>query len=227
MLYLILVIVIAVLIVGPSYWVKHTLAKYSQPEDRYPGTGAELARILLDWANLQTVKVEVTEQGDHYDPIEKVVRLTADKFNGKSLTAITVAAHEVGHAIQDRDGYLPLKWRTRLVQIAAPAEKLGAVILMIAPIVAVGLRAPAAGALFLAGGLLTLGSAVIVHMVTLPMELHASFARALPMLEQGKYLIQGDEPHARRILRAAAWTYVSASLMALLNIGRWWAILRR
>ncbi|MBK7492178.1 MAG: zinc metallopeptidase [Nitrosomonas sp.] len=227
MLYLILVIVIAALIVGPSYWVKHTLAKYSHPEDRYPGTGAELARILLDWANLQTVKVEVTEQGDHYDPIEKVVRLTADKFNGKSLTAITVAAHEVGHAIQDRDGYLPLKWRTRLVQIAAPAEKLGAVILMIAPIVAVGLRAPAAGALFLAGGLLTLGSAVIVHMVTLPMELHASFARALPMLEQGKYLIQGDEPHARRILRAAAWTYVSASLMALLNIGRWWAILRR
>ncbi|SDX13255.1 zinc metallopeptidase [Nitrosomonas oligotropha] len=227
MLYLILVIVIAALIVGPSYWVKHTLAKYSHPEDRYPGTGAELARILLDWANLQTVKVEVTEQGDHYDPIEKVVRLTADKFNGKSLTAITVAAHEVGHAIQDRDGYLPLKWRTRLVQIAAPAEKLGAVILMIAPIVAVGLRAPAAGALFLAGGLLTLGSAVVVHMVTLPMELHASFARALPMLEQGKYLIQGDEPHARRILRAAAWTYVSASLMALLNIGRWWAILRR
>lgn len=227
MLYLILVIVIAALIVGPSYWVKHTLAKYSHPEDRYPGTGAELARILLDWANLQTVKVEVTEQGDHYDPIAKAVRLTEDKFNGKSLTAITVAAHEVGHAIQDRDGYLPLKWRTRLVQIAAPAEKLGAVILMIAPIVAVALRAPAAGALFLAGGLLTLGSAVVVHMVTLPMELHASFARALPMLEQGKYLIQGDEPHARRILRAAAWTYVSASLMALFNIGRWWAILRR
>ena len=222
-----LVIVIAVLMVGPSYWVKHTLAKYSHPEDRYPGTGAELARILLDWANLQTVKVEVSEQGDHYDPIEKAVRLTADKFNGKSLTAITVAAHEVGHAIQDRDGYLPLRLRTRLVQIAAPAEKLGAAILMIAPIVAVAMRAPTAGALFLAGGLLTLGTAVVVHMVTLPMELHASFARALPMLEQGKYLIQGDEPHARRILRAAAWTYVSASLMALLNIGRWWAILRR
>ena len=222
-----LVIVIAALVVGPSYWVKHTLAKYSHPEDRYPGTGAELARILLDWANLQTVKVEVSDQGDHYDPIEKAVRLTADKFNGRSLTAITVAAHEVGHAIQDRDGYLPLRLRTRLVQIAAPAEKLGAAILMVAPVVAVAMRAPAAGALFLAGGLLTLGTAVIVHMVTLPMELHASFARALPMLEQGKYLMQGDEPHARRILRAAAWTYVSASLMALLNIGRWWGILRR
>lgn len=227
MLYLVLVITMTALIVGPSYWVKYTLKKYSYPEDRYPGTGGELARILLDWANLQAVKVEVTEQGDHYDPLEKAVRLTADKFNGKSLTAITVAAHEVGHAIQDRDGYLPLKLRTRLIQIAAPAEKLGAAILMMAPVITVISRAPVAGALFFAGGLLTLGTATVVHLVTLPMEMHASFARALPMLEHGKYLIQGDEPHARKILRAAAWTYVSASLMTLLNIGRWWAILRR
>ena len=142
MFYLVLMITIIALVLGPAYWVKHTLAKYSHPEDRYPGTGGELARILLDWANLQAVKVEVTEQGDHYDPIEKAVRLTADKFNGKSLTAITVAAHEVGHAIQDRDGYLPLKLRTRLVQIAAPAEKLGAAILMLAPIIMVATRAP-------------------------------------------------------------------------------------
>lgn len=227
MLYLIFVIAMTALIVGPSYWVKHTLKKYSYPEDRYPGTGGELARILLDWANLQAVKVEVTEQGDHYDPLEKAVRLTPDKFNGKSLTAITVAAHEVGHAIQDRDGYLPLKLRTRLIQIAAPAEKLGAAILMMAPVITVITRAPVAGALFFAGGLLTLGTATVVHLITLPMEMHASFARALPMLEHGKYLIQGDEPHARKILRAAAWTYVSASLMTLLNIGRWWAILRR
>lgn len=227
MFYLLLMITIIALVLGPAYWVKHTLAKYSHPDDRYPGTGGELARILLDWANLQAVKVEVTEQGDHYDPIEKAVRLTADKFNGKSLTAITVAAHEVGHAIQDRDGYLPLRLRTRLVQIAAPAEKMGAAILMLAPIITVATRAPSAGALFLLGGLLTLGTATVVHLVTLPMELHASFARALPMLEKGKYLIHGDEPHARKILRAAAWTYVSASLMTLLNIGRWWAILRR
>ena len=227
MFYLIIVVLVVALILGPAYWVKYTLNKYSYPEDRYPGTGAELARILLDWANLQQVKVEETESGDHYDPIAKVVRLTPDKFNGKSLTAITVAAHEVGHAIQDRDGYLPLKLRTRLVQLAAPAEKLGALILMIAPLVMLVTRAPVTGALFFAGGLLTLGAATLVHLVTLPMEMHASFARALPMLEKGGYLKQGDEPHARRILRAAAWTYVSASLMTLLNIGRWWAILRR
>ncbi|HLP82165.1 MAG TPA: zinc metallopeptidase [Nitrosomonas sp.] len=223
----IVVILLTILIVGPAYWVKHTLAKYSHPDDRYPGTGSELARILLDWANLQAVKVELSEVGDHYDPIAKAVRLTADKFHGRSLTAITVAAHEVGHAIQDRDGYLPLKFRTRLVQIVGPAEKLGAAILMIAPVVTVLTRAPSAGALFLLGGLLTLGSTAVIHLVTLPMELHASFARALPMLEHGKYVFQEDIPHARRILRAAALTYVSASLMTLLNIGRWWAILRR
>ncbi len=227
MFYLILILIVVAAIIGPSYWVKHTLEKYSYPEDRYPGTGGELARILLDWANLQQVKVETTDAGDHYDPIKKIVRLTPEKFNGKSLTAITVAAHEVGHAIQDRDGYLPLRLRTRLVQLAAPAEKLGAAILMLAPLAVVITRAPVAGALFLTGGLMTLGTATLVHLVTLPMEMHASFARALPMLEHGNYLKEGDEPHARRILRAAAFTYVSASLMALLNIGRWWAILRR
>lgn len=227
MFYLILILFVVTAIIGPSYWVKHTLNKYSYPEDRYPGTGGELARILLDWANLQQVKVETTDAGDHYDPIKKVVRLTPDKFNGKSLTAITVAAHEVGHAIQDRDGYLPLRLRTRLVQLAAPFEKLGAGILMIAPLVMAVTRVPVAGALFFVGGLLTLGTATLVHLITLPMEMHASFARALPMLTHGKYLKEGDEPHARRILRAAALTYVSASFMALLNIGRWWAILRR
>ncbi|MEZ5633489.1 zinc metallopeptidase [Nitrosomonas sp.] len=227
MLYVVIIIIVAALIYGPSYWIRHTLEKYSYPKDRYPGTGAELARILLDWAKLQSVKVEVTEQGDHYDPVAKAVRLMPDKFNGRSLTAITVAAHEVGHAVQDRDGYLPLKIRTRLVQIAAPAEKVGAAILMLAPLIMVVTRAPTAGALFFVGGLLTLGATTLVHLVTLPMEMHASFARALPMLDKGGYLIKGDEKYARRILRAAAWTYVSASLMTLLNIGRWWAILRR
>ncbi|MDV6343068.1 zinc metallopeptidase [Nitrosomonas sp. Is37] len=227
MFYLILIILLVVLVVGPSYWVKHIMEKYSQPDDRYSGTGAQLARILLDQANLQQVRVETTELGDHYDPLEKVVRLTPDKFNGRSLTAITVAAHEVGHALQDRDGYLPLKMRTRLVQLAAPVEKLGAGILMLVPLVVALVRAPLAGALFLAGGLLTLGTSTLVHLLTLPMEMNASFVRALPLLEQGNYLKQGDAPHARRLLKAAAWTYVSASLMTLLNIARWWAIIRR
>ena len=227
MFYLVLICLILLLIVGPSYWVKHTMEKYSEPADRYSFTGAQLARNLLDEANLQHVGVEETKLGDHYDPSSKMVRLSPDKFSGRSLTAIAVAAHEVGHAIQDRDSYPPLAMRTTWVQWAAPAEKLGAGILMLAPVIMTVLRSPAAGLLFLAGGILTLGSAALVHALTLPMELNASFARALPILERGRYLIDGDMPHARRLLNAAAWTYVAASLMTLLNMARWWAILRR
>jgi Zn-dependent membrane protease YugP len=194
------------------------MEKYSEPADRYSFTGAQLARDLLDQADLRHVGVESAESGDHYDPLEKKVRLTPDKFNGRSLTAITVAAHEVGHAIQHRDNYAPLALRTRLVQWLAPAEKLGAAILMLAPVMMALSRSPGMGLLLLAGGILTLAGAALVHAATLPMELNASFARALPILEQRRCLIDGDLPHARRLLTAAAWTYVAASLMTLLNI---------
>jgi len=225
--YLIGVLIILLLVFGPSLWVKRVLARYSRPKDRYPGTGGELARHLLDSLNLHQVKAEITDQGDHYDPDEKAVRLTADKFNSHSLTAITVAAHEVGHAHQDATGYRPLIWRTQLVKFLAPGERVGAAVLMLAPLVTLVTRAPLAGLLMLLGGFLVLGLGAMVHLVTLPMELDASFSRALPMLEKGGYLKTGDEPHARRILRAAAFTYVSVSLMSLLNVGRWWVILRR
>ncbi len=227
MLYLLLIVLLLVMVMGPSYWVRHTMTKYSYPENRYPYTGGELARTLLDRAGLHHVGVEITEIGDHYDPIEKMIRLTRDKFHGRSLTAVTVAAHETGHALQDQDGYPPLLLRTRLVQWAAPVEKLGAGILLLAPVILVTLRIPAAGLFFVIGGLLTLGTSILVHLLTLPMEFNASFGRALPVLERGRYLIEGDMPHARRLLNAAAWTYVSASLMTLLNMARWFAILRR
>lgn len=227
MIYLIGVLIILLFVFGPSLWVKRVLERYSQPKDRYPGTGGELARHLLDTLNLGQVKAEITDQGDHYDPDAKAVRLTADKFNGHSLTAITVAAHEVGHAHQDATGYGPLIWRTRLVKFLAPGERIGAAVLMLSPLVTLLTRAPLAGLLMLLGGFLVLGLGAMVHFITLPMELDASFSRALPMLEKGGYLKSGDEPHARRILRAAAFTYVSVSLMSLLNVGRWWVILRR
>jgi len=227
MIYFVLILLLLAMILGPSYWVKHTMAKYREPDDRYPHNGAQLARLLLDESGLTQVGVETTEQGDHYDPIEKVVRLTSDNFHGRSLTAITVAAHEVGHAIQDREAYLPLALRTKLVRLAMPAEKVGAGILMLTPVIMAVLRLPSAGLLFLLGGLLTLGTATLVHLLTLPMEWNASFSRALPLLERKQILLKGDEPHARRILRAAAWTYIAASLTTLLNIARWLAILRR
>lgn len=227
MLYFLLILLLLAVIIGPSYWVKHVMKKYRVPDDRYPHSGAQLARLLLDEAGLPQVGVEITEQGDHYDPLEKFVRLSPDNFNGRSLTAITVAAHEVGHAIQDRDAYLPLALRTKLARLMIPAEKVGAGILMLTPVIMAVFRTPFASLLFLVGGLLTLGAATLVHLITLPMELNASFSRALPLLERKQILLKGDEFHARRILKAAAWTYVAASLATLLNVARWLAILRK
>ena len=220
-------VVILALVFGPAIWVRRVLERYSLPADRYPGSGRQLARQLLDAHGLQSVAVEATDEGDHYDPEAKAVRLTSDKFDGRSLTAITVAAHEVGHAVQDHTGYGPLRMRTRLVKATRGVEKLGAAILVVAPFLGLVTRVPALGLVTLAAGFLTLGSAALVHFVTLPTELDASFGRALPMLERHSILKAVDRPHARKLLTAAALTYVSSALMSLLNIARWLAILRR
>lgn len=225
--FLIIALAVAALVFGPGVWVRRVLERYSTPNDRYPGSGAELARHLLDLEGLQSVKVEKTEHGDHYDPVAKVVRLTPDKYTGRSLTAITVAAHEVGHALQDHLGYAPLRVRTRLVRIIEPVQKLGAGVLMAAPVLGAVTRAPIISLLMLGGGMLTLLSSTLVHFVTLPTEIDASFVRALPLLEKHGILKKADRPHARKLLKAAAMTYVAASLMSLLNVARWWAILRR
>jgi len=227
MAYLFVIAIILALVFGPGIWVRRVLEKYSQPADRYAGSGASLARHLLDKHGLQSVVVEPTETGDHYDPIAKAIRLTQDNHDGCSLTAITVAAHEVGHALQDQTSYPPLKWRTRLVGATRRIEKIGAGLLVISPFMGLLTRVPALGLLTILAGMLTLGTSAIVHFVTLPTEFDASFNRALPMLDEYKILKSSDRPHARRLLTAAALTYVSASLMSLLNIARWIAILRR
>ena len=227
-MYLLLpVLILLVVLFLPSLWVKRVMRRYSQPEARYAVTGAAAARRLLDLHGLQTVQVEVTKLGDHYDPHDRVVRLSPSNHDSRSLTAVTIAAHEVGHAVQQATGYGPLRLRTQLVRLLGPLEKAGAALLMAAPLILAATRAPSAGGLMLVGGLLTLGSAILVHLVTLPMEFDASFRRALPMLADNDVLIPGDEQHARRLLTAAAMTYVSASLMSLFNIARWWTILRR
>jgi len=223
----IVIVVFLALLFGPAIWVRRVLERYSEPADRYPGTGQQLARELLDAHGLGSVTVETTDQGDHYDPEAKVVRLSPDKFDGRSLTAITVAAHEVGHAVQDHVDYAPLRVRIRLVKATHRVEKLGAAILLVSPFLGAITRVPSIGLVTLAAGLLTLGTAALVHFVTLPTEIDASFGRALPMLDRHKILKAVDRPHARKLLTAAALTYVASALMSLLNIARWLAILRR
>lgn len=227
MQFLLLMLIVVGLVAGPQLWVRRVLSRYSRPEDRYEASGAETARRLLDALGLESVPVETTEQGDHYDPAARAVRLSAQNYHGRSLTATTIAAHEVGHALQDAEAYRPLRWRTRLVRWVGPLEKIGAALMMGIPLIVGLTRLPYTGLLMFLGGFLALGASVAVHLLTLPTEFDASFGRAMPLLEKHGVLYRSDARHARRLLRAAAMTYVSASLMSLLNIARWWAILRR
>jgi Zn-dependent membrane protease YugP len=217
--------IILVIVFGPQLWAKHVLRTYSVHREDIPGSGGELARHLLAGAALDDVVVEETELGDHYDPNAKAVRLSKSVMDGKSLTAIATAAHEVGHAIQDHIGYGPLRLRSRLVNIGAVAERIGSTVLVALPFVIMLSPGPL-GPIMLVVGLAVLAIPVLIHAVTLPVEFDASFRRALPILAMG-YVPEGELRAARRILLACALTYVAQALVTLLNFCRWIAILRR
>jgi uncharacterized protein len=225
--FFVLIVALLALTIVPSFWVQAVIKRYREPANRYSRTGGQTARYLLDTLGLRNVVAEVTDRGDHYDPQAKAVRLSNDNFYGRSLTAVTIAAHEVGHAMQDARGFGPLRLRTHLVHWVAPVEKLGAGLLMAAPLMGAVTRSPRLGLLGLAGGVLILATGVVVHFLTLPTELDASFMRALPLMKRHGVVHPDDLPRARRLLTAAAFTYVAVALQSLLNIARWWAILRR
>ena len=224
--YLILLTLVLVLVFLPQYRVKSVLAHYNRQTLDFPGTASELARHLLDRFGLEHVKVEKTVQGDHYDPESQSVRLTEDKFDARTLTAITVAAHECGHALQHAAREPLLMWRSRLAHSAIWAGRVGSFLLFAAPFLGLLTRAPSLTVINLLGAFLILGFSLLVSLVTLPVELDASYKKALPLLESG-YIQPEHVPAARKILSAAAWTYVAASLANLLNFWRWLAVLRR
>jgi Zn-dependent membrane protease YugP len=212
------------LLFGPQIWVRLTMARHAVERPDFPGTGGELAEHLLTEAGVTGVRVEEADEGDHYDPDEKVVRLSRTNYHGRSVTAAAVAAHEVGHAIQDAQGYRPLAIRQRLARIGIHVERIGAVVMMTAPIMFAVTRAPLAMAVQIGGAIVILGFTIAVHLATLPTEFDASYRRALPTLE--KYLKPEDMPAARRVLRAAAFTYVAAALASLLDVMRWLRLMR-
>jgi Zn-dependent membrane protease YugP len=227
MIYLLLIVLLLVLVFGPQFWVRWVLDRHNRVEEaNFPGSGSELARHLLDRCELQEVKVEVTELGDHYDPQTRTVKLTRDKFDGKTLTAITVAAHECGHAFQHAAQEPLFLLRTRMAKLSLLAQRIGSLLLFAAPFSVLVTRLPSAAFFNISGAFLIMGFAIVMHLLTLPVEIDASFKKALPLLANG-YLEPRQVPAARSILRAAAWTYVAASLSSLLNFWRWIALLRR
>ena len=220
-------LIVLVLIFGPSLWVKFIMRKYSSEKPEMPGTGGELAEHLIERFSLEDVTVEVTDVGDHYDPIEKKVRLLQEHYESKSLTAIAIAAHEVGHAIQDQQGDKRLATRTKMIPIVNKVARMSAIIISLSPVIGIITRHPMPFSLLILLGLSGFIARMLIHAVTLPIEFDASFSKALPLLREGKYVSQSDEKAVSHILRAAALTYVSAAMADILNLSRWIIILSR
>jgi len=225
--YIILIIAILLLVFGPQWWAQWTFRRYGKERKEIPGNGAELARHLLKKMQITDVGVEMTDKGDHYDPQSRTVRLSESNLNGRSLTAVAVAAHEVGHAIQHNHNEGLLNTRTRLVRVALVAQRVGAGFMFAIPIITAVTRVPQSGLLMFVIGIISMSMASVVHLITLPVEWDASFNKALPLLKHGGYISEEDEAAVRRILRAAALTYVAASLASLLNLARWARFFRR
>jgi len=226
MLYII-VLIILVIIIFPSFWVKRTIKKYATPIPDMPGTGAEFAEHLIKRFNLEGVKVEkTTHGGDHYSPHEKMVRLSPDNYDEKSISAIAIAAHEVGHAIQYHLDEPITKLRQRYTPIAVIVEKLSIGLFSLCPILIAIFKIPQIGLISIFAGIIALGISILLQFIILPMELDASFKKAYPIIEQGGYLPVEQLPAVKKILGAAAMTYVASTLSSILSIWRWLAILK-
>ncbi|MBL8578260.1 MAG: zinc metallopeptidase [Mesorhizobium sp.] len=219
-------VLLLVAVVLPQLWVRHTIGRHQAERPDLDGTGGELARHLLNRFDLDDVKVEITDKGDHYDPGAKVVRLLEKHYNGRSLSAVAIAAHEVAHAIQDARGERMLAVRQRLAKFAMATDKFAGVFFIAAPILAGLARTPVAFLALVGLGIAFLAVRVVVDLVTLPVETDASFKKALPILESGGYLGPADMPAVRSVLRAAAFTYLAGALISLVNLARWVRLLR-
>ncbi|ASP38414.1 peptidase [Bacterioplanes sanyensis] len=224
MVWLVVLVGVLALLLGPSLWVRHVMKRHSHERRDYPGTGGDMARHLINQLQLQQVGLESTEQGDHYDPRQRMVRLSQDNLDGKSLTAVAVAAHEVGHAIQHAKGESLFQLRTVLAHVAVWSERIIPILLLALPLLAWWQPGLSRWSLILAVAAMLIST--LVHLVTLPVEWDASFGKALPLLQQGGYLSEQDMQGARQILCAAALTYVAGSLISLLNVWRWWRYLK-
>ena len=204
--------------------VRSTYGKYSRYRARSGYTGADVARDILRRNGLGNVAVERVrgELTDHYDPKNGVLRLSAGVHDSQSIAALGIAAHETGHALQHANNYSALVLRSAIAPAAATGSQLGIFLFMGGLLISMfGHPLP----WVMNAGILLFGVAVVFTLVTLPVEFNAS-KRALVVLENGGYLTADELPHAKKVLDAAAWTYVAAAATAVLMLIRL-LILRR
>lgn len=202
------------------------MRRHRNPRDDFPGTGAEFAEHLARVCKLNRVTV-IEDDSDYYNSETREVALSPENFSGKSLTAVVIAAHEIGHALQHKQGYLPLRLRHRMAGIASVAERLGLTILLLGPILGLMSGSPLIFRLMVIAVIFSFLTSILLHLITLPVEFNASFSVALPILKEGGYIETSDYRAAHSLLLAAALTYVAASLWSILDFARWAAILRR
>lgn len=228
MIFAVIGLILAILIYLPSFWVRRVMTTYSRELPDLPGTGGELAEHLVDRFKLEGIKVEETDPlRDHFDPQNEAVRLGPANFNGKSLTAVAVAAHEVGHAIQYHRKEKIFELRKRYLPTANMLARAGIAIMWAMPLIALLLRSPLAIGAVIGLSLLFQLAGAFAYLIILPEEWDASFNKALPILVEGEYVDSEQIPAVRKILRAAALTYFAAALANVLHIGRWFLLMRR
>lgn len=193
--------------------VQSTFQRYSQVLSQRGITGAQVARSILDSHGLYDVEIEMTSGhlSDHYDPRSRKVRLSSQVYSGTSLASLGVAAHEVGHAIQHDTGYAPLHIRNSII----PVTQIGSTLSF--PLLLIGLLmgSPSLAQL----GVLLFTAVVFFQLITLPVEYNAS-SRALAILDGEGFLGREELAGTKKVLNAAALTYVAAALMAFLNLFR-------
>jgi hypothetical protein len=210
---MILLIPAIILAIWAQMRVSSTYNKFSKVPSARGTTGVDTAKFLLQHNGLTDVKVEAVEGklSDHYDPRSRTVRLSVENYKGRSLSAVAVAAHEVGHAVQDSTGYVPLKLRHSIL----PATNLGSWAAF--PLFLIGFlfNTP----LLMDIGIVLFAGVVIFHFVTLPVEFNASH-RAIAQLSSNGMLVEEEVQGARKVLNAAALTYVAATAVALIHLVR-------
>jgi len=216
----ILLIPAFLLVAYASAKVKSTFAKYSQFRSSSGATGAQVAKQILRQNGLHDVAVEPVEGNltDHYDPRKRVLKLSTPVYGSNSLSALGVAAHEAGHAVQGATGYLHMKIRQGIYPIAALGNNLGFVIFFVGLVILMLTRLPM-GLMIAKVGVVLFAAGTAFTFITLPVEFNAS-KRALVALESGGFVTASEREHTRKVLNAAALTYVAAAFMAMMMLLR-------
>jgi len=219
------IIILFVLSILPMAWLNYVFKKNDAILINMPFTGLEFGETILNEIGLNDVKIEKSLTVDHYDLSEKKVKVTEDRLSKKSLTAISIVCHEIGHAIQHKQKYKPLEQRTTLVKNTAWISQLGSGLLMVGipTILATGSYNLIKVCLLLV--LLSLLIGVVVHLITLEVELDASFNKALPII---KDKVPSEYHNAcESILKAAAFTYVIGVVRNFISLRFIWLLLSR